>query len=504
MSFCKKPKNINADNQNRLDAYLFGPTYNPADITINNKGDRCLINIGNQGPKISTNPNCYMFSMSDRLGSGSYGTVVKYIDTNKRVAFAIKFTSSNEEEEISNALNNSNCNTLKVRHSGKNWTVASSISKFSNFSYFMELADGDLSGFLMDNNITPELKNNPKIFLDIAETIRNQLICLFRLDNKYVYTDIKLGNILYKCDENNVIHFMLGDLGSAVPSASGDYAATYPPVNFSTGLFKLKTMREKESTLAWQMGILLLLLFPFYMFSTRAQVIKYKNENTDKLTWGSIKTVNASDIEKFKVNLDQLENGLYAETALKSPNSPLFRTYIDSNLSIREKSIYTPIISDDLRQSIQMTPPQPQFVPQPQPMPQQPSPFPEPMAQQAVNLSKLTVVQLKDIAKNLGCSGYNKMRKVDLIAFLFHCKKNAGRPPVGRPPVARPPVGRPPVARPPVARPPLGRPPVVGRSPISNLSKLTVVKLRELAKKSGCKGYSKLLKAELITFIVNC
>jgi hypothetical protein len=137
-------------------------------------------------------------------------------------------------------------------------------------------------------------------------------------------------------------------------------------------------------------------------------------------------------------------------------------------------------------------------------MPQQPSPFPEPMAQQAVNLSKLTVVQLKDIAKNLGCSGYNKMRKVDLIAFLFHCKKNAGRPPVGRPPVARPPVGRPPVARPPVARPPLGRPPVVGRSPISNLSKLTVVKLRELAKKSGCKGYSKLLKAELITFIVNC
>ena len=480
MSFCKKPKNINKDNQNRLDSYLFGNRYNPNDVTINSKGDRCEIHIGNQGEKNNSNPNYYLFSSSNTIGSGASGTVLKYVDANKRVALAVKFTADNEEEEISNALNNSNCHILKMRQSGKNWTVPRAIlwrlfsvfwsTAISGFSYFMELADGDLYGFLMDEDIRPELKNHPKIFLDIAETIRVQLLCLFNLNKNYVYTDIKLANILYKCDEHNNVHFMLGDLGSAVPSDSGDYIATYPPVNFGQGLFKLKTLLEKESTLSWQMGILLISLFPFYKFSTNAQILKYMSDKRDKLSWDRIATVTSADIDKFQVHLDQFEHGLFSETGLKSPKTNLFRSYIDNNLELRAKSIYTSISSGE------------------QDMINRPAPASvsahQPTAQQVVKLKKLTVVQLREIAKSLGCIGYSKMKKFDLVVFLFNFSKNQGRPPVGRPPV--------------------GRPPVVGRSPVSNLSKLTVVKLRELAKKSGCKGYSKLLKAELIKFIAKC
>jgi serine/threonine protein kinase len=484
MSFCKKPKNINQDNQNLLDSYLFGNRYNPNDVTINSKGDRCEIHIGNRGEKNNSNPNYYLFSSSNTLGSGSYGTVLKYVDANKRVALAVKFTSDNEEEEISNALNNSNCHILKMRQSGKNWSLSTAISKYSRFSYFMELADGDLFGFLMDEAIKPELKNHPKIFLDIAETIRVQLLCLFNLNKNYVYTDIKLGNILYKCDENNNVHFMLGDLGSAVQSAAGDYAATYPPVNFGRGLFKLKTLLEKESTLSWQMGILLISLFPFYMFSTNAQILKYRSDKSDKLTWGRITTVTSADIDKFQVNLDQLEHGLFSETGLKSPKTNLFRSYIDNNLELRATAIYTSILGGE-PDMINRPVPEPIYVSPHRVSPQQPN------AQQVAKLQKLknlTVVKLREIAKSLGCIGYSKMKKADLIFFLFNYSKNQGRPQA---------VGRPPV----VVRSPV----VAGRKPqISNLSKLTVVKLRELAKKSGCKGYSKLLKAQLIKFIAEC
>jgi hypothetical protein len=509
MSFCKKPKNINKDNQNRLDSYLFGNRYNPNDVTINNKGDRCEIHIGNQGEKNNSNPNYYLFSSSNTIGSGASGTVLKYVDANKRVALAVKFTADNEEEEISNALNNSNCHILKMRQSGKNWTVPRAIlwrlfsgfwsTAISGFSYFMELADGDLYGFLMDEDIRPELKNHPKIFLDIAETIRVQLLCLFNLNKNYVYTDIKLANILYKCDEHNNVHFMLGDLGSAVQSDSGEYISTYPPVNFGQGLFKLKTLLEKESTLSWQMGILLILLFPFYKFSTNAQIVKYMSHKSDKLTWGRITTVTSSDINKFQVKLDQLEHGLFSETGLKSHKTNLFRSYIDNNLDLRAKSIYTSILSGE-----------PDMINRPSYSPE-PAPIyvsPQPMAQKVAKLKKLNVVKLREIAKSLGCIGYSKMKKFDLVVFLSNYSKNQGRPPVGRPPVGRPPVGRPPVGRPPVGRPPVGRPPVgrppVGRPPISNLSKLTLSELRELAKKSGCKGYSKLLKAQLIKFIAEC
>ena len=71
-----------------------------------------------------------------------------------------------------------------------------------------------------------------------------------------------------------------------------------------------------------------------------------------------------------------------------------------------------------------------------------------------------TVSSLKAEAKKLGCRGYSKLTKSELIKFINKCKK----------------------------------------SPKSN----TVSQLRAEAKKKGCKGYSTLNKAELIKFIKKC
>ena len=70
------------------------------------------------------------------------------------------------------------------------------------------------------------------------------------------------------------------------------------------------------------------------------------------------------------------------------------------------------------------------------------------------------VSSLKAEAKKLGCRGYSKLTKSELIKFINKCKK----------------------------------------SPKSN----TVSQLRAEAKKKGCKGYSTLNKAELIKFIKKC
>ena len=70
-----------------------------------------------------------------------------------------------------------------------------------------------------------------------------------------------------------------------------------------------------------------------------------------------------------------------------------------------------------------------------------------------------TILSLRAEAKKLGCRGYSKLTKAELIKFIKKCKK----------------------------------------SPTS-----TVAKLKAEAKKLGCKGYSKLTKAELVKFVKKC
>ena len=68
----------------------------------------------------------------------------------KKVFIAIKYAKAEDENEISNILNKSSCNVLRVRYSPK-------ISKDKKHAYFMELADGNLIDFSFRNNVMPSV-----------------------------------------------------------------------------------------------------------------------------------------------------------------------------------------------------------------------------------------------------------------------------------------------------------------------------------------------------------
>lgn len=435
MSFCKGI-NFDPKNQHMIDQFLF-IDYDPSDVNMSPDGISFEIHIGKQGPKLVENPNYFRFVKVRKLGSGSYGTVLKYVDNIKNVVLAVKFATANDEEEISNILNQSNCNSLRVKYAEKQVYMNGDLM----YMYFMELADGDLDHFLKSN--VKQLTK--KVIIDIAESIRKQVTCLFNLDNKYVYTDMKLENILYRCDEKNMVHFMLGDLGSAVEQ-TGDYIATYPPVGFYDGYLNLKTKKEKEGALGWGMGILLLFLATFYMNRTSNKVSVAVDE-IEILRFGSIQNVKNKDMVKFKLNLDYLQSELKLNVRISN--------YLSSDPKVRASLLYTPIKpgSPSIKPSV--------------------SPSVKPSVKPN---AKLTIVQLREQAKKAGCKRYSKMKKEELIRFIPTCKIQSVSPSV-KPQVQ------------------------------SVNMNMTVVQLREIAKEKGCKGckgYTKLLKAQLIQFIKTC
>lgn len=107
-----------------------------------------------------------------------------------------------------------------------------------------------------------------RVKLNIAREIKKQIACLFELNNNYVYTDLKLANVLYDCSSDvDNIRIHLGDLGGAVMDNNNVYISTYPPYEYikrrskGNGYLYLSNNTEgKKQTLAWQMGIVLLSL----------------------------------------------------------------------------------------------------------------------------------------------------------------------------------------------------------------------------------------------------
>ena len=161
MFFCGK-KSINAENQRRFEDYIFGPNYNPErDIEVNDKLTISVL-VNNEGEKVRENPNFYQFLLGNRLGSGAHGYVHRIYDYKKKVAIAIKITSKNQEEIISNNLLQSNCKVLKMR-----LIFETQLQDHfqTNFIYFMELAEGDLKYFF--SRYKKALNDNPLIFLNL-------------------------------------------------------------------------------------------------------------------------------------------------------------------------------------------------------------------------------------------------------------------------------------------------------------------------------------------------
>lgn len=110
-------------------------------------------------------------------------------------------------------------------------------------------------------------------------------------------------------------------------------------------------------------------------------------------------------------------------------------------------------------------------------------------------IENLTVVELKQKARELGCSGFYLLRKKELVDFVIKCIDKNKKPP--SPQALKPPS--PPHHH---SKPTLHQlPPSFSPQKLENKK---VVELREIASKLGCTKYRNLKKAELIKYIKNC
>lgn len=105
-----------------------------------------------------------------------------------------------------------------------------------NKSVSMPLTDGDLKSFLEDRELTPSQAS--EIVKSLAETLH----CL--TEKGVYYFDIKLSNILYRCDRGN-IRIYLGDLGSMIPF-NEKYSYTYLPIEYQDiGIKSFSSVKEE-------------------------------------------------------------------------------------------------------------------------------------------------------------------------------------------------------------------------------------------------------------------
>ena len=264
MAICNR-RDENYQNQLVLENFLFGSSFNPSNVQFKNDGQILVI---------KTNNITFNLERAEKpLGKGSYGAVYKYTDKINKVNIALKVTQENDEEEIANQLRQSNCSVLAVRYLDK-----VNIDNDYMFVYFMELAEGDLEKW-----VNAMLNKYPygiprQAVYKVCFSVWQQLSCLLKLGR--FYTDMKLGNVLFKCPkpndiEENDVRFMLGDLGSAVPNpVNGVQVATYPPFEYKSdeGM-----VIGTDSVIAWEFGILVLSLIVIMEGVPRDVAYKAKN-----------------------------------------------------------------------------------------------------------------------------------------------------------------------------------------------------------------------------------
>ena len=252
-------KNINNENQILFDNMVFNSKFNTNNVLISLNYIRFSIPNDNDLYK-SFNKKNLVFHKIKKIGGGTYGVIFLFYNFEFNIQLALKkeFLMGDKipiEEEISNLLNDNDnkCDTVKVKY----------INQDDRFSYYiLNKLEGDVESLINKLN-NSNLGNNEiiRIKLKIAEIIRRQVLCLYDINNKFVYTDLKLLNVLYGCNGNKLNKFSihLGDLGSVV-SNNNTYISTYLSYQLknSKGVFRLKNKNQKEKFLSWLIGVVLL------------------------------------------------------------------------------------------------------------------------------------------------------------------------------------------------------------------------------------------------------
>ena len=203
------------------------------------------------------------FELLTIISSGSFGTVFRYKTEKTKKFIAVKYGMITQDIKVLKEMQEKKvCSEL----------VIDSIPYLNKIRcIIMQHAVGSIA------ELIPAIKLNKNILVDILYAIVIAIKCLS--DNGLYYTDIKMGNILYRNTPQKGIQIILGDIGGA-GDISVNPVGSYKPYEDLISI-KQKTFTSdiniRQCIISWCIGILTLSLL-----GIDHTQIDFKNEETKK------------------------------------------------------------------------------------------------------------------------------------------------------------------------------------------------------------------------------
>ena len=171
------------------------------------------------------------------LGAGAYGLVVKVVVLveNQEYAIVVKKAQRGALEEAD-----------IFAHFGEVLACPGimSMKPIDKNQVMMALADGDLLAYA-------GMFSHAQASKTVA-VLKGALACMARIGAYYF--DIKPANILFTCRSESATSIYLGDIGSIVPDADGDYACSHPPPCAKEGFFSLAQCPDPMAVYTYQLS----------------------------------------------------------------------------------------------------------------------------------------------------------------------------------------------------------------------------------------------------------
>ncbi len=251
------------------------------------------------------------------LSSGTYGNVYLYETDDKEHTVVVKEFEDEEDFTAERDLAQTVGAVCGVVHSvpldGK---------------IIMHQYDGDLEKLTLHIDVCAE----------ITLAIANMLDCLWKTRG-VVYTDVKVENTLYWCEDDGFISIALGDIGSMEKykeeEALKEYIATFP-------LPSKKDLASQRTHLLY--------------VETKLEELKRLLNSTKKMTKEMTKKMKKKKIKEYKSSIDHLEQ-LRTKTKYYDLLEPLSRKNIPSFLAWQCACLFFVLIDEkgkqDKRQSLE-------------------------------------------------------------------------------------------------------------------------------------------------------
>lgn len=224
--------------------------------------------------KVFSEGKKYVFANPKILGIGGFGAVFVYKDVKNSLEIILKVEGGKNadffhnrrlypsEKEISEVLQKEDsCNVIRTRY-----IESRGLKYYRDHYYIMEKFDGNCQEIL-HNLIENNIKNKNKIWLNIVEEVRKQIICIAKLG--FYYTDLKPDNILFCDNGNGLFSFHLGDLGSAIPTPDFIHIGPYIPPEYKDKDFSIirndkNDLKRAKAAIIFLLGMLALLIVENY------------------------------------------------------------------------------------------------------------------------------------------------------------------------------------------------------------------------------------------------